>query len=75
MSINDILKELKEIKENPDVLLQADSELEAVLKEIIQIERRHIYLMDTTSSQNRKKAVQDLLMDKLKNKVRLNAID
>jgi hypothetical protein len=75
MSFNEIKKELNEIMENPGVLLQAESELESVLKEIIKIERRHIYLLDSTSSANRKKAVQDLLIHKLKNKEKSNAID
>ncbi len=75
MSFDEIKKMLNQIKENPDVPLQVDSELDSVLKEIIKIERRHIYLLDSTSSANRKKAVQDLLINKLKNKERLNAIE
>lgn len=75
MSFDEIKKMLYQIKENPDVPLQVDSELDSVLKEIIKIERRHIYLLDSTSAANRKKAVQDLLINKLKNKERLNAIE
>ena len=49
--------------------------LESILKEIIKIERRHIYLLDTNSSVFRKKAIQELLMDHLKNKEKSNVID
>ena len=68
MSFNEILKELNEIKENPEVLLQVDTELESVLKDIIKIERRHLYGLNSTSHTNRRNAIQDLLEDKLKNK-------
>ena len=70
MDIDEMLRGLKEIKENPDVLLQVDSELDSVLKEIIKIERKHLYGLDSTSAANRKSAVQELLNDKLKNKER-----
>ena len=75
MNYNEFKKELSEIQENPEVLFQFDSELESILKEIIKIERRHIYLLDTNSAQFRKKAIQDLLMDHLKNKEKSNVID
>lgn len=68
MSAVDVMNELKEIKENPDLLLQIESELESVLKDIIKIERRHLYGLNSTSHTNRRNAVQDLLEDKLKNK-------
>lgn len=75
MNYNEFKKELSEIQENPEVLFQFDSELESILKEIIKIERRHIYLLDTNSSVFRKKAIQELLMDHLKNKEKSNVID
>ncbi len=68
------LKVMNEIKDNPEVLDQADSELETVLKDIIKIERRHLYGLSSTSSANRKAAVQELLVDKLKSRDKKNAI-
>ena len=68
MSVEDILNELKDIQEHPEVLLEIDSEMEIVLKEIIKIERRHLYGMDSTSVTKRRAAIQELLIEKLKNK-------
>ena len=68
MSIEEIMKELKEIKDNPGMALKEESELEIILKEIIKIERRHLYGLNSTSPASRKKAVQDFLTDKLKEK-------
>lgn len=70
MNINDIIQELKEIKENPEVLAEIDSEMEQVLKEIIKIERRYLYGLDSTSALNRRIAIQELLHDKLKSRGR-----
>lgn len=69
VNIDDIMNELKEIKESPDILLQVDSSMFSVLKEIIQIERRYLYGQDSASAAKRKNAVQELLTDKLKNRV------
>lgn len=68
MSIEDIMNELKDIQEHPEVLLEVDSEMEIILKEIIKIERRHLYGLDSTSTAKRRLAVQELLIEKLKNK-------
>ena len=68
MSVEDILNELKNIQEHPEVLFEVDSEMEAVLKEIIKIERRHLYGLDSTSVTKRRVAIQELLIEKLKNK-------
>lgn len=68
------LKVMNEIKDNPEVLDQVGSELEAVLKDIIKIERRHLYGLNSTSSANRKIAVQELLMDKLRIRDKKNVI-
>lgn len=68
MSVEDILNELREIQEHPEVLYEVDSEMETVLKEIIKIERRHLYGLDSTSVGKRRTVIQELLIDKLKNK-------
>jgi len=68
VSVKDILNELKDIHEHPEVLLEVDSEMETVLKEIIKIERRHLYGMDSTSKSKRQAAIQDFLIQKLKNR-------
>lgn len=68
MSVEDILNELKEIQEHPEVLSEIDSEMETVLKEIIKIERRHLYGLDSTSVTKRRTAIQELLIDKFKNR-------
>ncbi len=68
MSVEDILNELKDIQEHPEVLLEIDSEMEIVLKEIIKIERRHLYGLDSTSATKRRNAIQELLIEKLKNR-------
>ncbi len=68
MSVEDILNELKDIQDHPEVLLEVDSEMETILKEIIKIERRHLYGLDSTSATKRRKAIQELLMEKLKNR-------
>ena len=69
VNIDDIRNELKEIKESPEILLQVDSSMFSVLKEIIQIERRYLYGQDSTSAAKRRNAVQELLTDKLKKRV------
>jgi len=68
VSVEDILNELKEIQEHPEVLSEIDSEMETVLKEIIKIERRHLYGLDSTSVTKRRTAIQELLIDKFKNR-------
>ncbi len=68
MDINDIKRELTEIKENPELLTTLDSELEKILKEIIKIERRHLYGLDSTSASKRKDAIKEFLTNSLKNK-------
>jgi len=68
VSVEDILNELKDIQEHPEVLLEVDSEMETVLKDIIKIERRHLYGMDSTSKPKRQAAIQGLLVEKLKNR-------
>lgn len=68
MDFNDIMKELRDIKDNPEVLNTIDTEMEKVLKEIIKIERRYLYGLDSTSHTKRKDAIRDLLIERLKNK-------
>lgn len=68
MSAVDVMKELKEIKENPDLLLQLESELDVVLKEIIKIERRHLYGPKSATSMPRKADILKLLDEELRNK-------
>lgn len=68
VNVDDIMNELKEMKEKPEILLEVDSEMETVLKEMIKIERRHLYGIDSTSHAPRRKAIQELLESKLKNK-------
>ena len=68
MSIDDVMKELKEIKENPELITQGDSPEFSILKNIIKIERRYLYGQDSTSAGKRKNAVRDLLTDHLKNR-------
>ena len=75
MNREEFMKELKEIKDNPDMALQEESELESILKEIIKIERRHLYGLKSTTSANRKTAVQKFLEEKLKEKEALNVIN
>ena len=40
MDFNDLKKELQDIKDNPETLSEIDSNLMAILKEIIKIERK-----------------------------------
>lgn len=68
MSIEDIMNELKDIQEHPEMLLEVDSEMESVLKEIIKVERRYLYGLDSTSAPKRRNAIQELLIEKLKNR-------
>jgi len=68
VNAEDIMNELKDFQEHPEVLLEVDSGMETVLKEIIKIERRHLYGMDSTSKPKRQAAIQDLLIEKLKNR-------
>jgi hypothetical protein len=66
MDFNDLKKELQDIKDNPETLSEIDSNLMAILKEIIKIERKHLYGLDSSSSSRRKEAIQDLISEKLK---------
>ena len=68
MSIEDIMNELKDIQEHPEMLLEVDSEMESVLKEIIKVERRYLYGLDSISAPKRRNAIQELLIEKLKNR-------
>jgi len=68
VSIEDIMNELKDIQEHPEMLLEVDSEMESVLKEIIKVERLYLYGLDSTSAPKRRNAIQELLIEKLKNR-------
>jgi hypothetical protein len=70
MGVEAFMRELKDIKDNPELLDSIDTEMEKVLKEIIKIERRYLYGLDSTSHSKRKEVVKGLLVEKLKNKGR-----
>jgi hypothetical protein len=63
--LTDVLRELSEIKDNPSILDEQDSEMEKVLKEVIKIQRRHLYGLDKTSVRQRKDEIQKLLIKEL----------
>ena len=65
MDINAIKMLLTEISEHPEMLADADTKMEKVLKEIIKIERKYLYGMDSTSTAKRKKAILDFLNEEL----------
>ena len=65
MDINAIKMMLTEISEHPEMLADADTKMEKVLKEIIKIERKYLYGMDSTSTAKRKKAILDFLNEEL----------
>ncbi len=68
MSVEDVLNQLKDIQENPEILNEDDSEMESILKAIIKIERRHLYGLDSTSVSSRRNKIREFLVDKLQNK-------
>jgi hypothetical protein len=68
VSIEEVKKVLEDIQENPEILNEDDSEMEAVLKEIVQIERRHLYGLDSTSVSKRRNTIKEFLVERLKNK-------
>ena len=64
----EIKRELHEMKTNPEVLEALDTEMEKILKEIIKIERRFLYGLDSSSTQARRTAIFNLIAETLKNK-------
>lgn len=70
------LDDFKQILKNADKLTtddelrKADSLEMRALKEIITIERRHLYGMDSSSAAKRREAIEVLISDKLKNRGR-----
>ena len=51
--IDDIKSMLEEIKNNPEIL-ESNDQLTKLLKGVIQIEKRHIYGLDKTSTSKRR---------------------
>ena len=68
MSVEEVLKQLKDIQENPQILNEDDSEMESILKAVIKIERRHMYGLDSTRVSSRRNKIREFLVDKLKDK-------
>lgn len=68
MSIEEVLNELKDIRDQTESMLDVESEMEILLKEIIKIERQHLYGLESTSVSKRRNVIQELLIEKLKNK-------
>lgn len=68
MDFKATMEVLQDIKDHPDILDELDSEMDKVLKEIIKIERRHLYGLNSTSVSKRREAIQELLEQKLKTK-------
>lgn len=66
MGINEVMQELMEIKKNPELLADVDTKMEKVLKDIIKIERRYLYGLDSTSQQKRRTAIYEFLIHELK---------
>lgn len=66
MRINEIQQMLNEISQDPEILAETDTKMEKVLKEIIKIERRYLYGMDSTSAAKRKKAILEFLNEEFK---------
>ena len=70
------LDDFKQILKNADKLTtddelrKADSLEMRTLKEIITIERRHLYGLDSSSAAKRREAIETLISDKLKNRGR-----
>lgn len=68
MNYDEIKKLMDEIKNDPNSLKNLDSDMMSTLKEIITIERRYLYGMDSTSASKRKEAIQNLIENKLRKK-------
>jgi len=68
VSIEEVLNELKDIRDQTESMLDVESEMEILLKEIIKIERQHLYGLESTSVSKRRNVIQELLIEKLKNK-------
>jgi hypothetical protein len=66
MDIDELKKVLTEFSEHPESLNAADTKLEKVLKEIIKIERRYLYGLDSTSIQKRRHVIFEYLNQELK---------
>lgn len=68
MDFSEIKKTLVSFKENPKLVESEVTENEMTLQEIIKIERRHLYGIDSTSTAKRRKAIRELLEEQFKNK-------
>lgn len=69
MDFKEIMKTLNDIKKHPEIIDELDSEMDKALKDIIKIERRHLYGgLDSTSVATRRKTIQTYLEDTLKNR-------
>lgn len=54
MDINEIKDTLKQIKENPEILKEEEDDIDKMLREVIKIERRHIFGSEATSEPKRR---------------------
>lgn len=60
-SYKDVINDLREIARDSSVLTQENDYIDKILLEVIKIERRHLYGLDTTSIQKRRKDIESLL--------------
>lgn len=60
-SYKDVMNDLREMSQDYSALTQGNDHIDNMLLEVIKIERRHLYGLDTTSVQKRRKEIESLL--------------
>lgn len=65
MKFDDIKAFLEEAKVNPDLVRPEQDELDKLIAKIISIERKHLYQVESTSTQKRLGEIRKLLDDSL----------
>jgi hypothetical protein len=65
MKFDEVKALLEEAKANPDVVKADQDELDKVIAEVISIEKKHLYQVETTSTRKRLDEIRKLLDSKL----------
>jgi hypothetical protein len=68
MEIDDIKNLLQEAKNDPSTLDQAQDFVDKLLGEVIRIEKRHLYGLETTSVKKRRDEINKFLLGQLEKK-------
>ena len=65
MSIEEVKEYLVHLKENPEKINESNDDLDDVIRELIRIERKHLYQVEKTSVQRRRRDIRQMIESKV----------